>query len=198
MSRYFFDVVSRSRSVYDTHGTWLSDIDEARAWAQLLTVVVRVENEKQELVDGQLHVRGPGGVELFSIPIGPLDADVDQTPAGCIGLNQDDKKLFNAKSSPTISGRWSSVRLEEAFWKGLKRIAAERRLTLSVLVETINSVRHQSNMLSAIRLFVLDYYRMKIGGIAGAQSSALEPRRHIYGPEPRHSPLMSIRRTADS
>ena len=82
MSRYFFDVVSRSRSAYDSEGTWFSDIDEARAWAQLLTVVVRVENEKQGLVDGQLHVRGPGGVELFSIPIGHLEASGPRSDTG--------------------------------------------------------------------------------------------------------------------
>ena len=68
MVRYFFDVVSRSRSEYDSQGTLLSDTNEARKWARLLAITLRVPNERQEFVDGRVDVRGPDGCELFSIP----------------------------------------------------------------------------------------------------------------------------------
>ena len=49
--------------------------------------------------------------------------------------------------------------LEDAFWKGLKEIADQRNVTLSDLVANIDSQRRHGNLSSAIRLFVLDYYR---------------------------------------
>lgn len=63
------------------------------------------------------------------------------------------------KRSIVIAGHKTSVSLEEAFWKGLKEIAAARDLTLSDLVASIDTDRHHGNLSSAIRLFVLDHYR---------------------------------------
>jgi len=63
------------------------------------------------------------------------------------------------KRSIVIAGHKTSVSLEDAFWQGLKQIAGERELTLSDLVATIDTERRQGNLSSAIRLFVLDYYR---------------------------------------
>ncbi|BAF88566.1 MULTISPECIES: ribbon-helix-helix domain-containing protein [Azorhizobium] len=63
------------------------------------------------------------------------------------------------KRSIVIAGHKTSVSLEDAFWDALKEIAGQRRLTLSDLVATIDSGRNQGNLSSAIRLFVLDYYR---------------------------------------
>ena len=63
------------------------------------------------------------------------------------------------KRSIIISGHKTSVSLEDAFWKGLKEIAGIRGMTLSDLVSTIDSERRHGNLSSAIRLFVLDYYR---------------------------------------
>lgn len=73
------------------------------------------------------------------------------------------------KRSIVIAGHKTSVSLEDAFWKGLKEIANGRDLTLSDLVATIDTDRRHGNLSSAIRLFVLDYYRAQIGGeIRGA------------------------------
>jgi predicted DNA-binding ribbon-helix-helix protein len=92
-------------------------------------------------------------------------------------------KSLVIKRSIMVAGRWSSVSLEEAFWKGLKAIAADRGLTLFALVGTINAARHHANLSSAIRLFVLDYYRSKIGGVSDEQRSALEmTQRHKQVP----------------
>ena len=68
------------------------------------------------------------------------------------------------KRSIVIAGHKTSVSLEDAFWKGLKEIAGGRDVTLSDLVSTIDSERRHGNLSSAIRLFVLDYYRSQIPG----------------------------------
>jgi predicted DNA-binding ribbon-helix-helix protein len=70
------------------------------------------------------------------------------------------------KRSIVIAGHKTSVSLEDAFWTGLKEIAAKRDLTLSDMVATIDQDRRHGNLSSAIRLFVLDYYR------GGAQATA--------------------------
>ena len=63
------------------------------------------------------------------------------------------------KRSIIIAGHKTSVSLEDAFWKGLKEIARGRSVPLSELVTTIDTDRRHGNLSSAIRLFVLDYYR---------------------------------------
>jgi predicted DNA-binding ribbon-helix-helix protein len=66
------------------------------------------------------------------------------------------------KRSIVIAGHKTSVSLEDAFWKGLKEIAAGRDMTLSDLVAAIDSERRHGNLSSAIRLFVLEYYRAQL------------------------------------
>jgi predicted DNA-binding ribbon-helix-helix protein len=66
------------------------------------------------------------------------------------------------KRSIVIAGHKTSVSLEDAFWKGLKEIAGARDTTLSDLVAAIDSGRQLGNLSSAIRLFVLDYYRNQL------------------------------------
>jgi predicted DNA-binding ribbon-helix-helix protein len=79
-------------------------------------------------------------------------------------------KSLVIKRSIVIGGHKTSVSLEEPFWKGLKEIAANRDLTLSEIVSSIDSGRAHGNLSSAIRLFVLDHYRTTIGSATGAQS----------------------------
>jgi len=82
------------------------------------------------------------------------------------------------KRSIVIAGHKTSVSLEDAFWKGLKEIAGGRDMTLSDLVSTIDSDRRHGNLSSAIRLFVLDYYRAQI---PGHQSEHTTPRDIMGG-----------------
>jgi predicted DNA-binding ribbon-helix-helix protein len=77
------------------------------------------------------------------------------------------------KRSIVIAGHKTSVSLEDAFWTGLKEIAAKRDLTLSDMVATIDQDRRHGNLSSAIRLFVLDYYRG--GGQAAAHAADTKP-----------------------
>ena len=74
------------------------------------------------------------------------------------------------KRSIVIAGHKTSVSLEDAFWDALKEIAAQRNATLSDLVASIDSSRTQGNLSSAIRLFVLDYFRSGSVGAATAVS----------------------------
>lgn len=71
------------------------------------------------------------------------------------------------KRSIVIGGHKTSVSLEDAFWQGLKEIALGQRTTLSNTVAEIDRTRQQSNLSSAIRLFVLDRLRAQIsnGGV---------------------------------
>jgi predicted DNA-binding ribbon-helix-helix protein len=57
-----------------------------------------------------------------------------------------------------IAGSKTSLRLEEAFWVGLE-IADKRGMTLSDLIGTIDAQRQRGNRSSAVRVFVLEYYR---------------------------------------
>jgi predicted DNA-binding ribbon-helix-helix protein len=69
------------------------------------------------------------------------------------------------KRSIVVAGHKTSVSLEDAFWKGLKEIAGGRNVTLSDLVAAIDSARQQGNLSSAIRLFVLDFYRKQLSDL---------------------------------
>ena len=83
------------------------------------------------------------------------------------------------KRSIVIAGHKTSVSLEDAFWQCLKEIAGDRELTLSDLVASIDTGRHQGNLSSAIRLFVLDYYRGQIGDkrpVGGAARETVSAR----------------------
>jgi predicted DNA-binding ribbon-helix-helix protein len=50
------------------------------------------------------------------------------------------------KRSIVLAGHKTSVSLEDAFWRVLKEIAGKRVMTLSELVETIDSQRQQGNL----------------------------------------------------
>ena len=63
-----------------------------------------------------------------------------------------------AKRSVIIGGHKTSVSLEEPFWTDLKQIAHAQHMTLSALVAQIDGTREQSNLSSAIRLFVLHHF----------------------------------------
>jgi predicted DNA-binding ribbon-helix-helix protein len=79
------------------------------------------------------------------------------------------------KRSIVIAGHKTSVSLEDGFWKSLKEIAGERHMTLSELVAAIDTDRQHGNLSSAIRLFVLDFYRSRVTGDNGGRDSARDP-----------------------
>ena len=81
------------------------------------------------------------------------------------------------KRSIVIDGHKTSVSLEDAFWTDLKKIAHDRQVTLAVLVAKINGTREQSNLSSAIRLFVLHHFQDKRMDVAKPQVSAAAAER---------------------
>ena len=94
------------------------------------------------------------------------------------------------KRSIVIGGHKTSVSLEDAFWRGLKEIARAQRVTLSKMVGDIDKSRSQSNLSSAIRLFVLDRMRNPLPqAMPDSQDRAAEraePERIFHIPEPSH------------
>jgi predicted DNA-binding ribbon-helix-helix protein len=70
------------------------------------------------------------------------------------------------KRSIVVGGHKTSVSLEEAFWSSMKEISRQRSMTLSEVVGEIDGNRHQGNLSSAIRLFVLDHFRSRAVGPA--------------------------------
>ena len=88
-------------------------------------------------------------------------------------------KSLVVKRSIVVAGHKTSLSVEDAFWKVLKEIAAERRLTLSELVAFIdgNCRNDNPNLSSAVRLFVLDHYRNQLNESAGRRSATHELMR---------------------
>jgi predicted DNA-binding ribbon-helix-helix protein len=64
------------------------------------------------------------------------------------------------KRSVVIGGRKTSVSLEDQFWDALWEIAGNENEAISSVIGRIaNRERQDTNLSSAIRLYVLDYYR---------------------------------------
>jgi predicted DNA-binding ribbon-helix-helix protein len=82
-----------------------------------------------------------------------------------------------AKRSIVVAGHKTSVSLEDPFWKCLREIANVRNETLSHLVSAIDADRQHANLSSAIRLFVLDFYRDQIPDHQGQTGPADEAAR---------------------
>jgi predicted DNA-binding ribbon-helix-helix protein len=89
------------------------------------------------------------------------------------------------KRSIVIGGHKTSVSLEDAFWRGLKDIARAQRVTLSKMVADIDKARSQSNLSSAIRLFVLDRLRNPAVEIR-PETRDVEAERMFRQPELTH------------
>ncbi len=81
-------------------------------------------------------------------------------------------KSLVVKRSVVVADHKTSVSIEDAFWNGLKEIARERNITLSELVEAIDSERRHGNLSSAIRLFVLDFYRNQLADVQAGPDGA--------------------------
>ncbi len=59
------------------------------------------------------------------------------------------------KRSGEIAGHRTSLSLEEAFWRALKRIAARDGVSINSLIERIDRER-AGNLSSAVRIYVLE------------------------------------------
>jgi len=71
-------------------------------------------------------------------------------------------KSVVVKRTMIVGGHKTSVSLEHAFWRGLKEVAAWRDMSLTDLLNTIDSERQDEDLSSAIRLVVLNFYRHQL------------------------------------
>lgn len=76
------------------------------------------------------------------------------------------------KRSVILHGHKTSVSLENEFWQGLNDIANRQRISVSNLVQKIDRERSNSNLSSAIRVFVFNHIRGEIPVEIVAPSSA--------------------------
>jgi predicted DNA-binding ribbon-helix-helix protein len=60
------------------------------------------------------------------------------------------------KHSLVIAGHRTSISIEDAFWRRLRRIAAERGLSVNALASLVDVSRGDANLSSALRVFVLE------------------------------------------
>ena len=74
------------------------------------------------------------------------------------------------KRSILLDGRKTSVTVENAFWAALQDIAHVQRTTMSKFITEIDATRKQSNLSSAIRIFVIEHHQSE------SNRTALAPR----------------------
>ncbi len=74
------------------------------------------------------------------------------------------------KRSIKIAGHSTSISLEEPFWIVLKQLADEERLSLNALVEQVDKQRENTNLSSALRLFVLAELQRRLYDITDPSS----------------------------
>jgi predicted DNA-binding ribbon-helix-helix protein len=79
------------------------------------------------------------------------------------------------KRSLVIAGHRTSISLEDAFWRRLRRIAVERGLSLNRLAAMIDASRGGANLSSAIRVFVLEAEAAESPRRDAAGDSAVRP-----------------------
>jgi len=75
------------------------------------------------------------------------------------------RSLVFKRSIVVASHKTSLSPDKDAFWNGLKEITGERHMTLSDLVAAVDSQRRHGNLSSALRLFVLDFYRTQLSHV---------------------------------
>lgn len=67
------------------------------------------------------------------------------------------------KRSLTLRGHRTSVSLEDPFWEAFRDIARDRALPLNALAAEIDATRDlETGLATAIRLYVLDWYRSQL------------------------------------
>jgi predicted DNA-binding ribbon-helix-helix protein len=81
------------------------------------------------------------------------------------------------KRSVVIGGHKTSVSLEEPFWNAVREIAGNQHMTVSSLLRQIDLERRNSNLSSAIRVFVLENVRSQA---AQQQRESARPGEQLW------------------
>ena len=80
------------------------------------------------------------------------------------------------KRSFTIAGHRTSISIEAPFWDALRQAAEEERTTVASLVAAIDKQRGASGLSSAVRVWVLDYFRAGAGSGSAFEGAKPAPR----------------------
>lgn len=86
------------------------------------------------------------------------------TKEGAVSVSQAIKKR-----SVEIAGHRTSLTLEAAFWRALKRLATRDGVSINKLIERIDRDRH-GNLSSAVRVYVLERLEAQAG--PGAETNS--------------------------
>jgi predicted DNA-binding ribbon-helix-helix protein len=65
------------------------------------------------------------------------------------------------KRSVVFGNRTTSISLEDEFWDAINHIAQLKKMSLNNIVGVIEDGRGQPNLSSAVRVFVLEFYRSR-------------------------------------
>jgi predicted DNA-binding ribbon-helix-helix protein len=71
------------------------------------------------------------------------------------------------KHSIKVGRHKTSISLEDEFWTALQKIARGRGESLRQLIASIDEARQFANLSSAVRMFVLRYYRDQLDQQSG-------------------------------
>ncbi|MFN3744614.1 MAG: ribbon-helix-helix domain-containing protein [Hyphomicrobiaceae bacterium] len=71
------------------------------------------------------------------------------------------------KRSFSIGGHRTSISLEPAFWNALREVAARERVPLSRLVAKIDHDRGSAGLSSAVRIWLLTYFKSRSADRSG-------------------------------
>lgn len=77
-----------------------------------------------------------------------------------------------AKRSFAIRGHQTSISLEAPFWQALRDAASEQDTTPAALVARIDSARGATGLSSAVRVWLLAYYRARAAGSHAASAES--------------------------
>jgi predicted DNA-binding ribbon-helix-helix protein len=89
----------------------------------------------------------------------------------------------------TISGRRTSIRLEQEMWDSLTEIARRERLSIHQIASVVAAVRQGSSLTAKLRVFIVGYFRaaateaghtqaghgQSLSGLAGARTGVTKP-----------------------
>jgi predicted DNA-binding ribbon-helix-helix protein len=82
------------------------------------------------------------------------------------------------KRSVVIGGHKTSVSLEEPFWNAVREIAVQQQITVSSLLRQIDLGRHNANLSSAIRVYVLENMRTQVA--SARESNGTRPGEALW------------------
>lgn len=75
------------------------------------------------------------------------------------------------RKNVTIQGHRTSMSLEKAIWSGLEEICEREDVTFNQLCSLIDRSRETTSRTSAVRTFIVNYYRHLAGKLSDSDSA---------------------------